>query len=276
VEAIHYELHADIEDRHWWFAGRRRITRAVVERLAPAGANRCVVDVGCGTGANLAALADGWRCRGLDASEDAVRLAHERFPALEVVRAEDPLERVDWLREADVVLLMDVIEHVEDDFELLSRVLGPLRAGAHVLITVPAEPALWSPHDVSFGHWRRYEAERLRLTWRGLPVTERLFSGMNARLLPVIRTVRGVRRRLGRAAGAANTDFRLPLAPINRALTALFAGEAHRILDALDGRLGYSAGASWVAVLRRESGDILPRSKPSGLPPDLHDPTRST
>jgi SAM-dependent methyltransferase len=272
VQPAHFELHADIEDRHWWFAGRRRITRALVERLAPAGEGRSVVDVGCGTGANLAALANGWRCRGIDASADALRLARERFPALELARAEDPLERADWLREADVVLLMDVIEHVEDDFELLSRVLGPLRAGAHVLITVPADPALWSPHDVSFGHWRRYEAERLRLTWRGLPVTERVFSGMNARLLPVIRTVRSVRRRLGRAAGAANTDFRLPPAPINRALTDLFAGEAKRILRALDGERGYPAGASWVAVLRREGGPIAPRAKPAGLASDQHAP----
>jgi 2-polyprenyl-3-methyl-5-hydroxy-6-metoxy-1,4-benzoquinol methylase len=274
VEAIHYELHAGIEDRHWWFAGRRRILRAVVERVCPPGAGRSIVDVGCGTGANLAALADGWRCRGLDASSDAVRLAGERFPGLEVVRAEDPLERADWLREADVVLLMDVIEHVEDDFELLSRVLGPLRAGAHVLITVPADPQLWSPHDESFGHWRRYEAQRLRLIWQGLPVTERLLSGMNARLLPVIRTVRGVRRRLGRAAGHANTDFRLPFAPINGALTDFFAGESARLLRALDGGRGYSDGASWIAVLRREPGELHPRSKPPGLPPDQHDPTR--
>ena len=274
MEAIHYELHAGIEDRHWWFAGRRRILRAVVERVCPPGAGRSILDVGCGTGANLAALADGWRCRGLDASSDAVRLAGERFPGLEVVRAEDPLERADWLREADVVLLMDVIEHVEDDFELLSRVLGPLRAGAHVLITVPADPQLWSPHDESFGHWRRYEAQRLRLTWQGLPVTERLLSGMNARLLPVIRTVRGVRRRLGRAAGHANTDFRLPFAPINSALTDFFAGESARLLRALDGGRGYADGASWIAVLRREPGELHPRSKPPGLPPDQHDPTR--
>jgi len=129
---------------------------------------------------------------------------------------------------------------------------------------------------VSFGHWRRYEAERLKLTWRGLPVTERLFSGMNARLLPVIRAVRSVRRRLGRTAGAAGTDFRLPLAPLNDALTDLFAGESQRILSALDGQPGYPAGASWIAVLRREAGGITPRSKPAGLAPDQHDPTRNT
>lgn len=276
MEPIHFELHAGIEDRHWWFAGRRRIARALVERVSAPGAGRWVVDVGCGTGANLAALASDWRCRGIDASSEAVRLARERFPELEVARAEDPLERADWLREADVVLLMDVLEHVADDFELLSRVLGPLRAGAHVLITVPADPDLWSPHDVSFGHWRRYEAQRLRLTWQGLPVSERMLSGMNARLLPVIRTVRSVRRRLGRAAGRANTDFRLPPAPINSALTSFFAGESARLLRALDGEPGYPEGASWVAVLRREAGELAPRSKPAGLPPDQHDPTRSS
>jgi hypothetical protein len=71
-----------------------------------------------------------------------------------------------------------------------------------------------------------------------------------------------------------NTDFRLPPAPVNRALTALFAGEAQRILRALDGQRGYPAGASWVAVLRREPGVVAPRAKPAGLAPDLHAPRK--
>jgi len=86
--------------------------------------------------------------------------------------------------------------------------------------------------------------------------------------------VRSVRRKLGRAAGKANTDFRLPPGPINRALTDFFAGESQRLLRALEGGSGYPAGASWIAVLRREAGEIAPRSKPAGLPVDQHDPTR--
>ena len=275
MQQAQYALHARVEDRHWWFTGRRRIARALVERLCPPGAGHSVLDIGCGTGANLAALADGWRCRGIDASEQAVGLARQRFPALEFACEVDPLARADWIGAADVVLLMDVLEHVEDDFLLLSRVLSALRADAQVLITVPADPRLWSRHDESFGHFRRYETERLRATWSGLAVSERLLCAFNARLLPLIRAVRGVNRRLGRTAGRAGTDFHLPLAPLNRWLERLFAGEARTLLGALEGREGYRAGASLIALLRRESGPIAPRTRPEGLAPDLRGPIRA-
>lgn len=268
MQRAQHALHARIEDDHWWFVGRRRIVRALLERLAPPGRGHAVVDVGCGTGATLAALTDGWRCRGVDASAEAVRLAGERFPALELAREVDPLSRGDWLAEADVVLLMDVLEHVEDDFLLLSRVLGAMRPGAHLLVTVPADPRLWSPHDVSFGHLRRYDAERLALTWSGLAVRERLLSAFNARLLPGIRAVRALARRRGRAAGEAGTDFRLLPVGLNRALTSLFAGEARTLVGALEGAAGYRRGASLIAVLRREEGALEPRTKPASVAPD--------
>ncbi|MGC4001909.1 MAG: hypothetical protein QM811_01660 [Pirellulales bacterium] len=63
----------------------------------------------------------------------------------------------DDLRNADLVMLNDVLEHVRDDFLLLSRVMAELRPGAICLLTVPADMALWSPHDVAFGHYRRYD-----------------------------------------------------------------------------------------------------------------------
>ena len=272
MQEAQYALHARVEARHWWFAARRRIVRALLERVAPPGRGLAVVDIGCGTGGNLAGLADGWRCRGLDASQDALRLARELHPGLELARADDPLARAEWLREADVVLLMDVLEHVEDDFLLLSRVLAALRPGAHALITVPADPRLWSPHDESFGHWRRYERERLRATWSGLAVSERLLSAYNARLFPLIRGVRALTHRRRRAAGHSGTDFHLPPAPVNRALEELFAGESRRLLAALEGGDGYRAGVSLIALLRREQGGIEPRSKPAGLPADRRDP----
>ena len=275
MQRAQYALHARVEDRHWWFTGRRRIARALVERLAPPGAGQAVLDIGCGTGANLAALADGWRCRGIDASEEAVRLARQRFPALEFACEADPLAREDWIAEADVVLLMDVLEHVADDFLLLSRVLSALRAGAHALITVPADPRLWSRHDESFGHFRRYQIERLRATWSGLAVSERMLCGFNSRLLPLIRAVRCVNRRLGRTAGHAGTDFHLPPAALNRLLEGLLAGEARTLLGALEGREGYRAGASLIAVLRREVGPIVPRTRPAELAPDLHGTVRA-
>jgi hypothetical protein len=124
-------------------------------------------------------------------------------------------------------------------------------------LTVPADPSLWSEHDESFGHHRRYERSRLEQTWAGLPARPRLVSYFNARLLPLIRWIRARNRRRGHAAGQVGTDFWLPIAPVNRTLELLFAGESRRLLAVLEGRRlsGYSAGASLIAVLRRERGE---------------------
>ena len=64
MKSEQYALHASIEERHWWFLARRTIMRRLVERIAPA-PRQAIVDLGCGTGANIAALADAHACVGV-------------------------------------------------------------------------------------------------------------------------------------------------------------------------------------------------------------------
>ncbi len=269
-----FRLHAELEARHWWFAGRRRIMARLVRAAVPPDEGALVVDVGCGTGANIAALADGYRCVGIDTSDDAIAFARERFPGVRFVHGFAPADIEEDVEEASMLLFMDVIEHVPDDFALVSDVLSRTRPGAHVLITVPADERLWSQHDVSFGHYRRYDAARLAAVWDGLPVRPLLLSYFNTRLYPVVRTVRALGRLRGHASGRAGTDLSLPPAPLNAALERVFGAEAGVLLDTLNGHrvCGYRAGVSLVALLRREAGEIRPRERPSTIAPDLHDP----
>lgn len=268
-----YDLHAEIEDRHWWFAGRRSIVKRLLERVVPPRPDALVIDVGCGTGANVAALASSYRCLGLDESAQAIDHARARFSGVEYACETGVGAHADRFAGASAVLLMDVLEHVEDDFAMLSQVLALLEPGAHVLITVPAEPSLWTQHDESFGHWRRYDAERLRAIWRGLAVEERLLSYYNARLFPIVKVVRAVSKRRRQAAGAAGTDFTMPPGPVNRALERFFAGEARALERDIDrGTETYARGASLIAILRRSEGVIATRGKPAGLGADRRQP----
>lgn len=247
-----YDLLARLEDSHWWFLGRRRILCALADELLPAGRRSVIVDVGCGAGGNLAALADRHECVGIDASEEALGHARQRFPHLTFVRAERPQDAADVIARADLVMLNDVLEHVEHDREFLSGVLELASPGAQVLITVPADMSLWGPHDVSHGHFRRYTLDELAELWRGLPVEERLVSYFNARLYPVVRAIRTLGRWRNRAWGSDDTDLRPTPAPINAALTRVFAGEARRLTRALRGQRSarYGYGVSLVAVLQ--------------------------
>ncbi|MGH7475350.1 MAG: class I SAM-dependent methyltransferase [Longimicrobiales bacterium] len=265
-----FRLHAEVELKHWWFVARRRVVRTLLEAVVPPGRGHLIVDVGCGTGATLGFLGDAYRCVGIDPSPDAIRLAASRFPGARFSRGHAPDDLGDDARDADAVLLLDVLEHVADDFELFSRIAAELKPGAHILLTVPADRSLWSEHDVSFGHFRRYTAPRLREVWRGLPFTERLVSGLNARLYPVVKAVRMLSRVRGTASGRVGTDFRVGPAPVNAALTWIFAGEASRLRRAISNangasRLVYSRGVSLVALLRREPGEVVPRSLPEAL-----------
>ncbi|HEX4130070.1 MAG TPA: class I SAM-dependent methyltransferase [Pirellulales bacterium] len=250
-----YELHAEIEEHHWWFLGRRRIMRSVLAEACPPSKQTRVLDVGCGTGGNIAVLADDYSCVGIDHSARAIELARERFPQVRFVHGQVPDDVHDELHAADVVLLMDVLEHVADDTGFLGRIVDALAPGAHLLITVPADPRLWSPHDVAFGHYRRYDRSDLAAVWADLPIATRLVSYYNSRLLPVIRTVRSVNQRRNRASGAAGTDFNLPAKPINRMLERFFAGESRVLRRALDNEryAGYRRGASLIALVERQA-----------------------
>jgi len=277
MQTDQFQLHAEIENRHWWFCGRRRIVRRLLAEIAPPHSGRRIVDVGCGTGANIASLTDAYECHGIDPSAEGIRLARERFPAVQFTCGLAPEAFGPAERDANVLLAMDVMEHVPDDFLFASSLLGAVKPGGHLLVTVPADETLWSHHDVSFGHYRRYSRSRLESVWQGLPVTPLLVSHYMARLLPAVRTVRAVNRWRGQAAGAAGTDFTIPMDWINRGLEAMFVGEADRLVAAMrNPRRAYPRGVSLVAILRRESGAIEPRSRPADVPADLHDPSAAT
>jgi len=249
-----FDLNARIEQDQWWFAGRRRIMQELLGEVVPPGQDALVIDVGCGTGANLASLHPAYRTVGIDPTPAAVERARERFPDVEFVCGMAPDDLGDAMGEADAVLVMDVLEHVEDDRGLLASLVEPLSVGAHVLITVPADIRLWSEHDVSHGHYRRYDVAGLRSVWGDLPVTEVMLSPFNARLYPVARVVRWVSRRRGKPAGESGSDLSLPPRPANAVLRAVFGGEASQLVRVLERRgRPYRRGVSLVSVLRREA-----------------------
>lgn len=251
-----FALFANIEQEHWWFVARRRIMRELVELATPRSAVGLAVDVGCGTGGNIAALADRFQCVGLDESQQAIDLARARFPGVEFVRSVDPDVIAGYLGRASVVTCMDVVEHVERDAELVEQIVRATRPGTTLLLTVPAGMELWSEHDVTNGHYRRYTTDGFAALWARLPVRVRLVSAFNARLYPVVRAARAIARRGARALGEAGTDFAVPARPINRALSWIFAGERRALSSALDTeRRPYRRGVSLLAVLERTAAE---------------------
>jgi hypothetical protein len=147
---------------------------------------------------------------------------------------------------------MDVLEHIENDFEALKSIVREASPGAIFIITVPADMRLWSGHDVRFGHYRRYDEARLRKLWSGIPLEEKLVSHFNSRLYPAVRVARVFGRVRDAIRGTPHANLHPSNGVMNRILTRIFAGEAKRLLKALDGiTTGYDRGVSLIAVLER-------------------------
>ncbi len=120
----------------------------------------------------------------------------------------------------DLVLMLDVLEHIADDLSALESAKSALRTGGHLVLSVPALSLLWSRHDEANAHHRRYNPQGLRrlLDTAGFEVeTVRYFFFWT--VAPML--LRRVLAPAGTARGAADYDVAIPPAPINRTLETL-------------------------------------------------------
>jgi SAM-dependent methyltransferase len=184
-----------VEDRHWWFRGRRRLLWALLRRTGglPAGAR--VLDAGCGTGRNLVEFGG----VGVDPAPEAVAACRARG-LTDVVRA--PVEALPFPDGSfDVLLAADVLEHVGDDAAALRELRRVARPSARLLVTVPAHPRLWRAHAAAPHHRRRYRRAELLARVRAAGWEPVVATWWNAFLLPAI----AVARRRSRGADHART-----------------------------------------------------------------------
>jgi 2-polyprenyl-3-methyl-5-hydroxy-6-metoxy-1,4-benzoquinol methylase len=151
-------LGADI-GRHWYYRSKAAALRRMVGGL---GARR-ILDVGAGSGffsRHLLAETEAGGALCID-----IGYAADRDDS---VAGKPVLYRRDTgPTDCDLVLMMDVLEHVDDDRGLLRHYAGKVPSGAHVLATVPAFRFLWSGHDVFLEHKRRYRLAEIEDTMRG-------------------------------------------------------------------------------------------------------------
>src|ERR1044072_4637577 len=157
-----YPILFRVEQSHWWHIGRRRILSGFVEEICRHVTDRRprILDVGCGTGANLVMLSKYGDAEGVDVSEDALAFCRER--GLDKVRlgAGEQLPYEDGA--FDLVTAFDVVEHMDDDLAGLSEMRRLLRPAGRVLFFVPTFMFLWGLQDEVSNHRRRYRLPQLR------------------------------------------------------------------------------------------------------------------
>jgi SAM-dependent methyltransferase len=236
-----YREMAQSEERHWWFTGRRAILASLIARLALPGEAR-ILELGCGTGGNLAMLAAFGKVSALESDDTARAIAVEKTAGRFDIRAGSCPHDIPFPRRSfDLVCLFDVLEHVDEDVTTLEAVATLLADGGRAVVTVPAYRWLWSAHDEFLHHKRRYSSAELRRKIGAAGLRIATLSYFNTLLFPIAVLVRVKDRLLGRRR-ASGTG--IPAAPLNGLLHAIFSAERFVV-----GRLRLPFGVSLVAVL---------------------------
>ena len=140
-----------------------QFNRWVFDSIAPYLSGN-VLEVGCGTGTFTALmLAAGHNVTAVDINPSYVDRAKSRFSGhTGATIVQGDATRMIWTTAFDTVVLLDVLEHIEDDVEFLKRLGRCLRPGGRLLVKVPAGEWLYSPMDAAIGHFRRYTKRNLR------------------------------------------------------------------------------------------------------------------
>ena len=236
-----YDQMARLDSCHWWFTARRRILDGVIERIVRPPKDARILELGAGTGHNLAMLSRFGQVEASELDPVARNIAGERL-GRPVIEAALPDLSMFPAGAYDLVALLDVLEHVTDDKGSLTAILERLKPGGALLLTVPINPWMWSAHDVAHHHHRRYRKHEIRKLAIDAGYEIDMLSPFNSLLFPPIAAVRLV----GKLTGKDDSDDALPSAPINKALDTIFGLE-----KGLIGRVPLPFGVSLIAVLRR-------------------------
>jgi SAM-dependent methyltransferase len=239
---------SETESEHWWFQGRRAILSSTIRNFGlPTGAQ--ILEVGCGTGGNLAMLAEFGRVSALEMDASARAIASTKTNDRFDIRPGRCPDAIPFASNCfDLICMFDVLEHIEQDTETLTTLMGLLKQNGRILLTVPAYAWLWGAHDEFLHHKRRYRATQLRDTLEEVGIAPSRISYFNSLLFPFVVMGRLKDKLLK---GPAISGTKTPPPPINAFFATLFGSERF-ILRYMD----IPFGASMICVLE---GDGEPR-----------------
>lgn len=233
-----YDQMAALDQRHWWYRARRDVLAALIRRRArpPRGAR--VLEIGCGTGHNLAMLGQFGEVEAVELDAAARAVAEQRLGKTVM---DSPLPQLKDVPKAhyDLIAAFDVIEHIRDDHAAMLSIGKRLKPGGRLVMTVPAHPWMWSAHDVVNHHVRRYSRRRLQYLIANTPLRLEALGYFNSLLFPAAVGERMVSKLLGKD----KADLTMPAAPLNFMFEKTFALERHLV-----GRLALPPGLSLFAI----------------------------
>jgi SAM-dependent methyltransferase len=236
-----YQKMYHLEDEHWWFAARRQIINTFLEGLALPASPR-IVEIGSGTGGNLAMLARFGQVEAIEPNAEGCQYIAERGFSVQNGFLPDNLPLLP--ESIDIIAMLDVLEHVVEDAASLKTIYNILKKNGYAVLTVPAFSFLWSYHDTQHHHHRRYTKKQLESLCRAAGFTIKKISYYNTILFPLIAMIRLYNNIFKKNHGS---DDKMPPLWINKILKTVFASERYWLR-----RGNFPAGVSLVVVLQKK------------------------
>ena len=238
MDRIVYDRMAAHDSTHWWYRARRDILADYLTRYAGLPPDARILEIGCGTGHNLPMLARFGAVDAIEIDPAARAIAAERLgrPV-----GDAPLPELPGIARGhyDLIAVLDVVEHIEDDVAALAAMRACLAPGGKILIAVPAHAWMWSAHDVVNHHHRRYSKATLDAAIRSAGLKPRKLGYFNSLLFPLAAAARIA----GKLTGREDSDDSPPPGPVNRLFERIFRLERHLV-----GRVPMTPGVSIVAL----------------------------
>jgi SAM-dependent methyltransferase len=222
-----YDFIAENEKDHWWYQSRRVIFTSVLKRfLEHLPRDHKIYEMGCGGGGNF----EVWshfsdHCVGIDISDKALDSCR-KFAYRDLILADASSVSKVPSNDASLVALCDVLEHVENDSEVLKEAHRILKPGGLLFITVPAFRFLWGGADKLSLHKRRYRRGQLHQRLQGVNFRVVRSTYFNTFLFPPILIARCLERLLRLR---PHMEYRVLSQPLNNALKRIFGFERHLI-----------------------------------------------
>ncbi|MDX6402570.1 MAG: hypothetical protein QOH70_25 [Blastocatellia bacterium] len=239
-----YSIMYEVEEKHWWFAGRRRIIAGFIEEICrDSGKSQPrILDVGCGTGANLQMLAQFGAAEGVDVSTEALDFCRARGVAdVKQGAAEDlPFDDASF----DLVTGLDVVEHLDDDIAGLREMRRVLRPDGRAVFFVPAFMFLWGVQDDISHHRRRYTLTELKKKLEEAGLTTERATYANITFFAPILIGRVLMRLTGLRPASENN---ITIGALNGLLGRILGAESWWLR-----RMNFPFGVSIICVARRD------------------------
>jgi len=244
-EADYFVRLAKLEADNFWFRARNRLVIWAFQRYFPNA--KSFMEIGCGTGFVLSGIQKalpGLALCGSEIFSAGLSFAAQRLPGVELFQMD--ARRIPFRDEFDVIGAFDVLEHVEQDEEVLAQMHQATRKGGGILITVPHHRFLWSPVDEFSRHVRRYETSELKEKVKRAGFSIVRITSFVSFLLPLLIASRFKQRVTG--------DEIDPSAEYN--LSDLVNTTLEKVLDgerlAIRAGLSFPVGGSLLLVARRK------------------------